>query len=216
MKNNRKIRLEDINSEWVKNNILANKNIFYLLFKNLADIFFGIVGFIFFILLFPFIGILIKLDSAGSILFLQPRFGKNKKEFILYKFRTMQENGREQLDLWREKNKNNITRVGAFLRKTHLDELPQAINLLKGDISFIGPRAEWTELAKNFETEIPHYKTRYLVKPGMMGWAQINFKASQSVEEAKKKFEYDLYYIKNQSILLDLEIILKSPKLFLQ
>ena len=105
--------------------------------------------------------------------------------------------------------------IGKILRKLHLDELPQAWNIFKGELSFVGPRTEWIEFAKIFEKEIPFYKQRYLVKPGLFGWAQINFPASKSVDEAKEKFEYDLYYIKNHSLLLDLEIILKTIKLFL-
>jgi lipopolysaccharide/colanic/teichoic acid biosynthesis glycosyltransferase len=120
---------------------------------------------------------------------------------------------REQ-KLWREKDRSNITWVGKILRRSHLDELPQAINLLKGDLSFVGPRAEWVELAKIFEKEIKFYKYRYLVKPGLIGWAQINFPPSRTVDEAREKFEYDLYYIKNHSLLLDSEIIFKSLKLF--
>ena len=134
---------------------------------------------------------------------------------MLYKFRTMAEDRNQDKEIWREKNKDNITSVGRILRKIHLDELPQAWNIFKGDLSFVGPRAEWLELAKVFEQEIPFYKQRYLVKPGLFGWAQINFPASKSVDEAKEKFEYDLYYIKNHSLLLDLEIILKAVKLFL-
>ena len=128
----------------------------------------------------------------------------------------MAEDGTEYKNFWREKNKENITRAGLFLRATHLDELPQAINLLKRDLSFIGPRPEWSKLAEVFESEIPYYKTRYVVMPGIMGWAQINYPASRSILEAKEKFEYDLYYIKNQSFLLDLEIILKCFRLFFQ
>ena len=127
----------------------------------------------------------------------------------------MQENSNQDKEVWREKNGGNVTRVGKILRQLHLDELPQSINILRGDISFVGPRAEWIELAKVFEKEIPFYKQRYLVKPGLIGWAQINYKASKSVEEAQEKFEYDLYYIKNHSILLDLEIFLKAARLFL-
>ena len=118
-------------------------------------------------------------------------------------------------DIWREKDSSCITRVGKFLRATHIDELPQSWSIIKGDLSFVGPRPEWIEMAKKFEQEIPFYRQRYLVKPGIIGWAQINFPASRSVKEATEKFEYDLYYIKNQSLLLDAEIILKAVKLFI-
>ncbi len=100
------------------------------------------------------------------------------------------------------------------MRRLHIDELPQAWSMLKGDISFVGPRPEWIELATTFEREIPFYRHRYIVKPGIIGWAQINFPPSRSLDEAKEKFEYDLYYIKNRSLLLDIEIMLKAVKLF--
>ena len=127
----------------------------------------------------------------------------------------MYENGREYKDLWREKDKCNITKVGRVLRRLHTDELPQAINLLNGTLSFIGPRPEWSELARTFEQEIPYYKNRYLVKPGIIGWAQINYPPSKCVQEAREKFEYDLYYIKNRSFLLDLKIALRTMKVLL-
>lgn len=212
--NSKKIHLEEISDSWISNNLSEKKNGFYLFLKRLIDVFFGCTGLILFFIFFPIVAFFIKIESPGHILYKQERVGKNGKKFFLYKFRTMKEDGREYKDIWREKNCENITKVGKILRWTHLDELPQAINILKGNLSFIGPRPEWSELAKIFEKEIPYYKNRYIIKPGIIGWAQINFPASKSVEEAKEKFEYDLYYIKNQSLLLDLEIILKFIKLF--
>jgi len=182
--------------------------------KRSIDVLVAILGLIVCAVLFPVIAILIKIDSKGGIFFSQNRVGKNGKVFAMYKFRSMASPDEKQQDLWREKNKNNITRVGAILRRLHLDELPQAWSMLLGDISFVGPRPEWDELAIIFEKEIPFYKYRYLVKPGIIGWAQVNYKASQSVSEAREKYEYDLYYIKNRSLLLDLEITLKAIKLF--
>jgi lipopolysaccharide/colanic/teichoic acid biosynthesis glycosyltransferase len=162
--------------------------------------------------------VIIKLEAGGPVFYIRKRVGLNGKIFDFYKFSSMvgNDNKDNDKDLWRVKDENQITKIGKILRKTHFDELPQSINLLKGDLSFVGPRPEWIEIAKIFEQEIPFYKQRYLVKPGLFGWAQINYKASSSIDEAKKKFEYDLYYIKNQSILLDLEIILKSINLFFQ
>ena len=116
-------------------------------------------------------------------------------------------------EFWREKDPGQITRVGKILRKYYLDEIPQFFHILKGDISFVGPRPEWIELAKIFEKEIPFYSLRYLAKPGFTGWAQLNFPPSTSIQEAKEKFQYDLYYIKNRSFFLDLEIILKTIRL---
>jgi len=210
----KKICLGSVNKDWITENLSNKENKIYSLFKKLTDIFFGVVGFVLFLISFPVSAFFIKIGSPGHILYKQERVGKNGRKFFLYKYRTMYENGREYKDIWREKNADNITKAGRILRRLHTDELPQAINLLKGDLSFIGPRPEWIELAKTFEVEIPYYKNRYLVKPGIIGWAQINYPPSKSVEEAKEKFEYDLYYIKNRSVLLDLEIALKAVKLF--
>jgi len=211
---NKKVSLDSINEYWLEKNISKKESRFYLFIKRIIDVVLGGIGFIFFIILFPLAALAIKLDSRGNIIYKQERVGKNRKIFTLYKFRTMKEHENQHKEPWREINKDNITRVGKILRRAHLDELPQAINILKGNISFVGPRAEWIELARIFDKEIKFYKYRYLVKPGLIGWAQINFPPSKSVNEAKEKFEYDLYYIKNRSLLLDLEIILKSPKLF--
>lgn len=208
------IRLENISEEWIVKNIAFKDSFGYVVFKAIIDVFFAAVGIVLFLALFLPIAFFIKIDSRGSIIFKQERIGKHRKKFLLYKFRTMYEEHDRQLALWREKDSSSITRIGKILRRSHLDELPQAINLILGDISFVGPRAEWTVLSEVFEQEIPFYKYRYLVKPGIIGWAQINFPPSRSSAEAAQKFEYDLYYIKNRSFLLDLEIILKFPKLF--
>ncbi|MCX6720715.1 MAG: sugar transferase [Candidatus Staskawiczbacteria bacterium] len=215
MDNSKKIILENIDEKWFKSISSKKRDIFYLVIKRTIDIILGSIGFIIFAICLPFFALATKLDSKGPVFYCHYRVGKNGKLFNLYKFRSMHDNSAKDEKTWREKDVSSVTRVGKFLRRTHLDELPQAINILKGDISFVGPRAEWVEFAKVFEKEIPFYKYRYLVKPGLIGWAQINYPPSKSVNEAREKFEYDLYYIKNQSILLDLEIIIKSPKLFL-
>lgn len=211
----KKVSLDHLDEIWFLEKISRPEDIFNKGVKRILDIIFSIIGLFFFIIFLPFAAIAIKLDSAGSIFYSQKRVGKNGKLFLMHKFRTMKEDKNQDKEVWREINKDNITRVGKVLRRLHLDELPQAWNIFKGDLSFVGPRAEWSELAGVFEKEIPFYRERYLVKPGLIGWAQINFPASKSVDEAKEKFEYDLYYIKNHSILLDIEIILKAVKLFI-
>jgi len=211
----KKISLDFLDEIWLLKKISKPEDKFEKIIKRSFDIIFSFVALVIFFIFFPFIAAIIKIEDRGSIFYIQKRAGKNGKDFFLYKFRTMYETNGQHKDTWREKNKDNITKFGKFLRKSHLDELPQAWNILKGEMSFVGPRAEWVELARVFETEIPFYKQRYLVKPGLFGWAQINFPASKSVDEAKEKFEYDLYYIKNHSSFLDLEIIFKSIKLFM-
>lgn len=211
----KKVSLEQINEAWFLQKISKPEDKLEQIIKRLLDFVLSLVGLLFFAVFFPFIAIAIKLDSKGNVFFAQQRVGKNGKLFMMHKFRTMRQSENQDKETWREKNQDNITKSGKILRRLHLDELPQAWNIFKGDLSFVGPRAEWAELAKTFEREIPFYKQRYLVKPGLFGWAQINFPASKSIDEAKEKFEYDLFYIKNHSLILDVEIILKAVKLFI-
>jgi lipopolysaccharide/colanic/teichoic acid biosynthesis glycosyltransferase len=162
-----------------------------------------------FIPLMLLIAVLIKLNSRGPIIYKQKRIGKNDLPFTLYKFRTMKigVNG----PLATEKNDKRVFFTGKILRFTHLDELPQLWNILGGDISFIGPRPESSELVEIYK-KLPYYEIRHLIKPGLTGWAQVNYKPSASVEEAFEKLRYDIYYIKNRSLVLDLLILLKTIK----
>lgn len=199
------IPLTEIEEEWFIKEITENKNI-YESIKHLIEI---ILAAITIIIATPFtiiIGILIKTTSKGPVIFKQERIGKNNKPFIFYKFRTMVINNGP---MFTTKKDSRITFIGKSLRYAHLDEIPQLINVLKGDISFIGPRPECTELVKKYEN-IPYYRIRHIIKPGITGWAQLNYKASISIEEAQKKFQFDLYYIKNRSLTLDLFILLKT------
>jgi lipopolysaccharide/colanic/teichoic acid biosynthesis glycosyltransferase len=209
-----KISLNNLEKTDVLKEILKPENKLSSVVKRLLDIFFSLLGLLFFFLLLPIIAVLIKIDFRAPVFYCQKRVGKDRRIFTLCKFRTMKDDPNQHKKLWREKEEKNVTHVGKFLRKLHLDELPQFWNILKGEMSFIGPRPEWIELAKIFEKEIPFYNYRYLVKPGFTGWAQINFPASRSLEEAKEKFEYDLYYIKNRSLALDIKIILKTMHIF--
>lgn len=209
----KKVPIETINEIWFLENFSQVEKKVNQILKRSFDIFLSLLGLLITLILFPFIALAIKIDSPGLIFYNQKRVGKEKKVFVVHKFRTMIENLSQDKKLWREKDASQITKVGIFLRKTHLDELPQLWNILKGDLSFVGPRPEWIELARIFEKEIPFYSQRYLVRPGFTGWAQLSFPSSASVTEAKEKFQYDLYYIKNRSFLLDLGIILKTIKI---
>ncbi|HOL90305.1 MAG TPA: exopolysaccharide biosynthesis polyprenyl glycosylphosphotransferase [Candidatus Pacearchaeota archaeon] len=209
-----KILIEFIDNDWVLDNILKPDKKIEEFTKRCFDILFSFIGFLIFLVLLPFVALIIKIDSDGPVFFNQRRVGKNRKIFTLYKFRTMKTSKDEKEKLWREKDEKEITRVGKFLRRFHLDELPQFLNILKGDLSFVGPRPEWEKLDEIFIKEIPFYSLRYLVKPGFTGWAQLKFPPSTSVKEAKEKFKYDLYYIKNRNFFMDLGIILKTIQLF--
>ena len=154
--------------------------------------------------------IAIKLTSSGSIFFSQTRVGLRGKEFNLYKFRTMVADAESEGAQWASDNDPRITKVGRFLRKTRIDELPQCWNILRGEMSIIGPRPERPEFTNMLKEEIPYYDLRHLVKPGLSGWAQVMYPYGASKEDALHKLQYDLFYIKNQSQLLDLHILLRT------
>ena len=147
-------------------------------------------------------------ESPGSLYFTQDRVGINTKVFKCYKFRTMHENSYH--NPYTSENDDRVFKFGNFMRKTRIDEIPQYKNILRGDMHLIGPRAEWDILVKNYEKEIPYYNERHLVKPGITGWAQVNYPYGSSTEDAKQKLMYDLYYIKYWSIWLEIRIIFKT------
>ncbi len=159
------------------------------------------------------IAILVRVDSSGGAFYKQSRVGLRGKTFNLYKFRTMYADAEKQGPQWTSRDDPRITRVGHFLRRTRLDELPQIYNVLLGQMSFIGPRPERPEFVIELEQQIPYYDLRHLIKPGITGWAQVMFEYGASVEDAKEKLQYDLFYIKNQSILLDSIILLKTLRI---
>ena len=155
------------------------------------------------------VAIAIKLDSPGEVIFKQERVGKDFRSFMMYKFRSMcqgAENGTGPV--WAKENDSRITRLGNFLRKTRLDEIPQLFNILKGDMSLIGPRPERLHFIRQFESTIEDYTQRLCFKPGLTGWAQIRHKYDTTVEDVKTKLSYDLYYINNFSFVFDLKILL--------
>ncbi len=204
-----RVALDYIDETWFFENF-KNKGKTYQFFKRLFDIVFSIIGLIVTGVLFPFVALGIKITSPGPIFYKQKRVGKNGKIFTLYKFRTMIKSAEINGPQWAVKNDSRITSFGKFLRSTHLDEFPQFFNILKGDISFVGPRPERPEFVERLKREIPFYDIRHLVKPGLTGWAQIKYKYGASVDEAKEKLKYELYYLKHRSFIFDLGIILKT------
>ena len=154
--------------------------------------------------------LIIRLESPGPVIYTQSRVGLQEKEFTVYKFRSMRQDAEKNGAVWAQANDNRVTRFGKFIRKVRIDELPQLWNVLKGDMSFIGPRPERMEFVKKLEQKIPFYSLRHSVKPGLTGWAQVCYPYGASEEDARHKLEYDLYYVKNMSILLDIKIILKT------
>ncbi|WP_304205517.1 sugar transferase [Fusobacterium perfoetens] len=174
-----------------------------------------IVSVILLIVSFPFMlitFILVKTDG-GPALFKQKRIGMNGHEFEIIKFRSMKVHDPNKFSKYASENDDRITKIGHFIRKTRLDELPQLINVFKGEMSFVGPRPEWNELGHEYEKKIKNYNLRYVVRPGITGWAQTMYFYSSTLEEVKEKLEYDLYYIKHQDIILDIIILFKTVKI---
>ncbi|WP_173083734.1 TIGR03013 family XrtA/PEP-CTERM system glycosyltransferase [Fundidesulfovibrio magnetotacticus] len=162
------------------------------------------------------VALAIRLDSPGPVFFRQVRVGEGDQLFSLIKFRSMRQDA-EKLSgaVWAQKNDNRVTRLGKFLRKSRIDEIPQLINVLRGEMSLVGPRPERPEFVRTLKERIPYYSERHFVKPGVSGWAQVRYPYGASVEDAVEKLRYDLYYIKNISILLDFKIILKTVAVML-
>lgn len=175
--------------------------------KRLIDIFIGAIGTLIFLLLLPFIFIATKLDSKGSVFFIQQRVGRYGIPFKLYKLRTMTTGSSN--NTWTEAGDKRITQVGWWLRKLRLDELPQFWNILIGDMSLVGPRPEQVGIVEELKSQIPYYEERHSVKPGLTGWGQLHIYAN-SLEGTKLKLQYDFYYIKHRSLWFDLEIILRT------
>lgn len=154
--------------------------------------------------------LIIRLESPGPVIYRQERVGLHEKEFTVYKFRSMRVDAEKNGAVWASANDSRVTRFGRFIRKVRIDELPQIWNILKGDMSFIGPRPERMAFVTHLKEQIPYYGLRHTVKPGLTGWAQVCYPYGASDEDARHKLEYDLYYIKNMSILLDIHIIFKT------
>lgn len=162
------------------------------------------------------VALLVKLTSKGPVFYLQERVGLNNRPFRLFKFRSMRQDAeKDGTPQWAAKKDPRITPIGNFIRQTRLDELPQLFNVLRGDMSFVGPRPERPYFVEQLVSEIPFYHERHYVKPGITGWAQIRYPYGASVEDAKRKLEYDLYYIKNYSLFLDVMIIIQTVRVIL-
>ena len=156
--------------------------------------------------------IIIKIESKGPIIFKQVRRGENGKKFKIYKFRSMKIHDEKKYPKYTLDNDDRITRFGKIMRKTRIDELPQLFCIMKGTMSFVGPRPEWDLLVEEYKEKIPYYNLRHMIKPGITGWAQVMYPYGESVEDAKRKLEYDLYYLKHQDLILDVLTIMKTAK----
>jgi exopolysaccharide biosynthesis polyprenyl glycosylphosphotransferase len=202
-----------LDTDWILRSFVdqAHASGFYEIAKRLIDVAGGLVGSIGTLLLFPFIAASIVIDSGFPVFFLQNRLGKNGRTYQIIKFRTMRRDSEQDGEVrTTSQHDERITRAGMFLRKSHLDELPQFFNVLKGEMSLVGPRAERSELVAKLQQNIPFYRARLLVKPGITGWAQVNFGYAATVEDTAVKLEYDLYYIKHRTLSMDFIILLRT------
>ncbi len=188
----------------------SNQNHLYLLFIRITEIIFSSFGILFGILFFPFIIIGNVLGNRGPLFYTQDRVGKNGDVFKIYKYRTMVKNAEANGAVFTTVNDSRITSFGKILRKTRLDEFPQFLNILKGDMAIIGPRPERPVFVNEIAEVMPFYETRHVIKPGLTGWAQVNYSYGDSIEDSLVKLQYDLYYIKHRSLFLDINIIIKT------
>ena len=207
-----KIPVEHIGDQWYGS--LPSEPIvspLYMCWRKVMDFAFGLCGTVLLLLLVPILAPLIYLDSPGPIFYSQERVGYRGRRFFIHKFRSMETDAESSAcPVWAAENDTRVTRIGRFLRTTHLDELPQALNILCGDMSLIGPRPERQEFVEQLEKVIPFYRCRLSVKPGLSGWAQVKYSYTSTDQESLVKLQHDLYYIKHQSFTLDILIILKT------
>jgi exopolysaccharide biosynthesis polyprenyl glycosylphosphotransferase len=208
-----RVPLSLVKHNWFLENVSTAPKVVYGVMKRAMDVIISLVLALVSLIFYPFVAIVIKLDDGGPLFFIQERVGENGRPVRIVKFRSM--SAKQEVDV-RNDSQARVTRVGAFLRKSRIDELPQLWNVLKGDLSLIGPRPELPTLAGRYEEAIPYYKIRHVIKPGLSGWAQIYHENhphhGEAIKETREKLSYDLYYVKNRSFFLDVNIALKTIK----
>ncbi len=212
-----KIWLEGLRPDLVVYTDKFSPSRLYLVFKRAMDLFFATVCAILAAPLLILAAIAVKLDSPGPVFFRQERLGLNGQEFKVCKFRTMRNDAEEETGpVWASASDARVTRVGAILRRYRIDEIPQIFNVIRGEMSFIGPRPERPHFVEMLREHIDYYDLRHYVKPGITGWAQVMYRYGASVEDAYEKLQYDLYYIKHMSMLVDLKVLLKTVMVVLR
>ncbi len=211
-----KIAIADLPPEWIALSKGFRRDRLILAAKRTIDVVASFFGLLLSAPISLLVAIAIRLESPGPILYRQERVGQNEKRFILYKFRSMTHNAEASSGpVWAAQDDPRVTRVGAIIRKLRIDEIPQMINVLKGEMSFVGPRPERPFFVEQLKQKIPYYDLRHSVKPGITGWAQICYRYGDSEQDAVEKLQYDLYYIKHMSPIFDLQIIFESLKVIL-
>jgi sugar transferase (PEP-CTERM system associated) len=211
-----KLIVNAINPSWFIFSDGFRKSTFRLLLKRVIDLLLSLIMMVLFSPLIAIVSVLIKVNSKGPVIYSQKRVGKKERIFRIHKFRSMVCDAEKTCGpIWAEREDERVTRVGRIIRKFHFDEIPQLWNVLKGEMSFVGPRPEREFFVEQLETIIPYYSERFTVKPGITGWAQVRYVYGASVEDAIEKLSFDLFYIKNMSILMDLMIVLRTIKIVL-
>jgi exopolysaccharide biosynthesis polyprenyl glycosylphosphotransferase len=211
-----KIMVEFINPSWLIFSSGFQKSPMRRFVKRLTDIAFSVVLLLLLLPLLLLTAVMIRLDSPGPVIFSQERVGERRRIYRMHKFRSMIQNA-EKLSgpVWALENDPRITRVGRIMRRLRIDELPQLWNVLKGKMSIVGPRPERDVFVQELEKTVPYYRERFSVKPGITGWAQVNYGYGASVADAIEKLNYDLFYIKNMSTMMDLLIVLRTIRILL-
>lgn len=207
-----KIEVENLYPSWMVFGDGFRRSATFRVVRRVLSVVIALVGLVLSLPLLPLIMLIIRLDSPGPILYRQRRVGKGGRTFDVIKFRTMRQDAEKSGPQWAGANDPRVTRIGRFLRSSRLDEIPQLWCVLKGDMAFVGPRPERPEFVEWLSREIPYYGVRHMVRPGLTGWAQVKYKYGSTVEDAREKLQYDLFYIKNASIGLDLLIMFQTVK----
>jgi len=210
-----KISTGTLRPSWLIFSGTSHRIVFYGQLRRLLDVSLSLVGLFLSLPIVVLTAIAIKLDSRGPILYQQTRVGRRNQNFTIMKFRSMRVDAEPEGPVWANEDDLRITRVGRIIRKLRIDEIPQFINIIRGEMAFVGPRPERPEFVARLEREIPYYSQRHLVKPGLTGWAQVRYPYCASVEDAIQKLQYDLYYIKNQSLLLDVITLFETVRIVL-
>ncbi|MBN2148366.1 MAG: sugar transferase [Anaerolineales bacterium] len=213
-----RVPIRYLEADWILRSFVdqTRVNTLYEMTKRLLDILGGLIGLAVLLFILPMVSLATLVDSGLPIFYTQTRLGRAGQSYKIYKFRTMRQNAEpDGQPRWAEENDQRATAVGRVLRKTHLDEIPQVINVLRGEMSLVGPRAERPELVAWFQQHVPFYRARLLVRPGITGWAQVNQEYAATIDETIEKLEYDLYYIKHRSLIMDLRVIMRTPMMVL-
>jgi lipopolysaccharide/colanic/teichoic acid biosynthesis glycosyltransferase len=216
-----RIPLQNIDASWFFSNLYNKENKFYEKTKRVLDLTITVPAFIISLIFYPIVFIAIKIQDGGKVFYTAERVGRNNKVFKIYKFRSMTDKKVEEIDVASKGEAHRVTRFGNFIRKTRIDELPQLINVLKGELSLIGPRPEFPALVKEYTNQIPFYSIRHTIVPGLSGFAQI-YQDHKSVPKfgiatnaTKTKLSYDIYYLKHRSTMMDISLIIRTIRILL-